>query len=160
MREILFRGKRIDNYVNDKSIDYTETGVGEWAYGAIIHRRYYKNKYVIVIRTEDSGFDNYSDYEVDPLTVGQYTGLTANGKKIFEGDIIRANHDGAIGIVRFGEYMSPSDPGNTRHIGYYVDWQGKEKDFLRADLGYWASRSDVKVIGNIHDNPELLEDKS
>lgn len=85
MREILFRGKRIDDYVNDKSIDYTEKGAGEWVYGDIIHRRYYKNKDVVVIRTEDSGFDNYSDYEVDPETVGQYTGLTdKDDRKIFE----------------------------------------------------------------------------
>ena len=152
MREILFRGKRIDDYVNDKSIDYAEKGAREWAYGDIIHRRYYKNKDVVVIRTEDSGFDNYSDYEVDPSTIGQYTGLTANGKKIFEGDIVKV-----------------SSPAGS---SYYAK--------IEYDCGcYWISNPDiqipdtinnfnmefVEVIGNIHDktelldNSELLEDK-
>lgn len=145
MREILFRGKRIDN--------------GEWVYGSrVIQSGEWLNK-------DEKATDEYwiygkrgEIYLVDSSTAGQYTGLTdKNGKRIFEDDIIRANHDGAVGVVRFGEYMSPSDPDPTRHIGYYVDWQGKEKDFLRADLGYWTSRSDVEVIGNIHDNSELLE---
>ena len=139
MREILFRGKRIDN--------------GEWVEGSLSIEYYQKFAGVVMISPSEDEI-----YKVDPSTVGQYTGLTdKNGKKIFEGDIIRENYDGAVGVVRFGEYMSPSDPDPTLHIGYYVYWQGKEKDFLRADLGYWASRNDVEVIGNIHDNPELLE---
>ena len=158
MREILFRGKRIDN--------------GEWVEGSLIN----DGRCFIAIhpslafgptsKDEINGetlWGFYPFFEVDPSTVGQYTGKRdkngKNGKKIFEGDIIRFNYDGAVGIVRFGEYMSPSDPNLTRHIGYYVDWQGKEKDFLRVDLYYWASRSDVEVVGNIHDNPELLEGK-
>lgn len=137
MREMLFRGKRIDN--------------GEWIYGDLI-----QDGKGYVGMWEQTPLSH--NYKIDPSTVGQYTGLTdKNGKKIFEGDIIRANHDGAVGVVRFGEYMSPSDLGDTRHIGYYVYWQGKEKDFLRADLGYWASRNDVEVIGNIHNNPERVE---
>ena len=130
MREILFRGKRVDN--------------GEWVYGDIIHRRYYKNTDVVVIRTEDSGFDNYSDYEVDPDTVGQYTGLNdKTGKKIFEGDIISC--------------------------GYLCDFF---VEYSEEDAEYWANFGDsigslrtyfdpkrATVIGNIYDNPELLEVK-
>ncbi|MBK6089655.1 YopX family protein [Ruminococcus difficilis] len=150
MREILFRGKRIDDYVNDKSIDYAEKGAREWAYGDIIHRRYYKNKDVVVIRTEDSGFDNYSDYEVDPSTIGQYTGLTANGKKIFEGDIVKVtglypDRDGEKRIwrrFRVGEVF-------YYHGAFYFDkW-----------LLCKTSEKCLEIIGNIHDNPELLEDK-
>lgn len=54
MREILFRGKRIDN--------------GEIVYGDLIHRKQLKNE-VLVIRCNDFGFDNFSEYEVDPSTV-------------------------------------------------------------------------------------------
>lgn len=140
MREILFRGKRsgIIDHEND---------------GELIEGGYMEINGQSLIMTDD-----HRILAVDPSTVGQYTGKTDKYNAIiFEDDIIRANHDGAVGVIRFGEYMSPSDPDSTRHIGYYVDWQGKEKDFLRADLGYWASRSDVEVIGNIHDNPELVE---
>lgn len=150
MREILFRGKPVYNkrykWVHDDGFCYGAPAV---PYKSLFYA-YYKPY-------EDDEDCAAMLVDIDPDTIGQYTGLTANGKKIFEGDIIRANHDRAVGVVRFGEYMSPSDPDPTRHIGYYVDWQGKEKDFLRADLGYWSSRSDVEVIGNIHDNPELLE---
>lgn len=128
MREILFRGKRIDN--------------GEWVYGDIIHRRYLK-KDVVVIRTEDSGFDNYSDYEVDPSTVGQYTGLTdKNGKKIFEGDIV--GDGGFSGIVVFDD----KDDGAFLVIDpFAVDTDGE----------FFSGLIDREVTGNIHDDPELLE---
>lgn len=144
MREILFRGKIVDHPTR-------------WAQG-------YLTQYSGTTQNGKTYIDSFiqtSHYGHGELvkndTIGQFTGKTDKYKaKIFEDDIIRANHGGAFGVIRFGEYMSPSDPGNTRHTGYYVDWQGEDKDYLRADLGYWASRSDVEVIGNIHDNPELL----
>ena len=83
---------------------------------------------------------------VDPKTVGQYTGLTdKNGTKIFEGDILRFTELGhtANGVVVFAnEY-----PG-----GWLV--QGKHTE-SKCSL---AMRRNVEVIGNIHDNPELLEE--
>ncbi len=69
MREILFRGKRIDN--------------GKWVYGDLVQSPAHC---VVQIYEQDLCGDNFA---VDPSTIGQYTGLTDNnGKKIFEGDII------------------------------------------------------------------------
>ena len=142
MREILFRGKRsgIIDHEND----------GEWTEGG-----YFEINGQSLIMTDD-----HRVLAVDPSTVGQYTGKTDKYKAmIFEDDIIRANHDGAVGVIRFGEAVGVY-PANACHVSFYVDWQGEDKDYLRADLGYWASRSDVEVVGNIHDNPELLKSRS
>lgn len=74
MREILFRGKRVDN--------------DEWVVGDLIHRQIWKRS-LTVIRVSDDGFEHYEEYEVIPETVGQFIGLTdKNGNKIFESDIV------------------------------------------------------------------------
>lgn len=121
-REILFRGKRMDN--------------GEWSYGFILHAQ-----------NDDSWcITNEVEYlhDVDGNTVGQYTGLTdKNGVKIFEGDII--SYSGSKEVVRFN--TSLNIPCFTTGIG------GGSSTRLHP---YKISKKHV-VIGNIHDDPELLE---
>lgn len=140
MREILFRGKRIDN--------------GEWIQGFLV---IWGNDYYIApdinAYTSMGGrgkgrcmmFGHY--YQVFPKTVGQYTGLTdktdKNGRKIFEGDIIRQK-----GFLN-----------NYYTSVWYASGRFLVKDYetlLPTQLG-GISRYKIEVIGNIHDNPELLE---
>ena len=130
MRDILFRGKRIDN--------------SEWAFGSLL-----------IGRTATFIWNNTEVFakDIDRSTVGQYTGLTdKNGKKIFEGDIIK--------IVPDYDY---SDDYSISKVYSYngilcVDYHGD--DFDSTALGFlddYLPDGDFEVIGNIHDNPELLE---
>ena len=86
-REILFRGKRIDN--------------GDWVYGDLIH-----NIDCVKVRERETDINRIAkSYEVIPETVGQFTGLTdKNGKKIFEGDIVTGlfNYTDIIGHIVYG----------------------------------------------------------
>lgn len=136
MREILFRGKRKDN--------------GEWIYG------YYCvfNGMIHCIYTgyaETDCGDIYPDYyEVDPDTVGQYTGLTdKNGRKIFEGDIIEGhchsqwNHELMRCVIAYNrDHFEARHYTNGIHGNYFTYKTVFSKD--------------VVVIGNIYDNPELI----
>ena len=130
MREILFRGKRMDN--------------GEWVYGYYVHigpvscqRTYIIPEYASALYVN----------EVYPSTVGQYTGLKdKNGKRIFEGDVAKVlqGKDKDIAYVGFenGAFMLYPKTGNI---------------YERTLWEYWYNDWDVEVIGNITDNPELLE---
>lgn len=79
------------------------------------------------------------------------------GKKIFEGDIVyytTPDDSRAYGLVKFGEHGN----GGTCNVGFCIDWFGRyDTGWLRNDIGFWAKYREIKVIGNIHDNPELLE---
>lgn len=142
MREVLFRGKLIDN--------------GKWVQGYLY--RFWDHAYILWGMIGGRTGDVPDMKEVDAETVCQYTGLTdKNGRQIFEGDIVRDHFNASImGIVRYGEYKSVfNDDAFTGHVGFYIEWQ-KRKNVLRKDLGYWARNSEF--IGNIFDNPELLEE--
>ena len=136
MREILFRGKRIDN--------------GELVEGGIVHQTDYYgdsvDRYFIIDGTDTDDIIGPA-YRVHPDTVGQYTGLTdKNGKKIFEGDIVQEDdviHNGEIQIK--GKVGSISFEKSCFVVLYNDTW-----DFLQTNAKV------VLVIGNIHDNPELL----
>lgn len=137
MREILFRGKRIDN--------------GEWVVGIPWIFTPPVNKAVIVYAMglvgEDDDTSRYCEcHEVDPSTIGQYTGLTdKNGKKIFEGNIVKG-------------FYKPTD----KLVCGSVKYENHLARMLILNRGVCAGLSHchhVEVIGNIHDDPELLEGK-
>lgn len=124
MRDIIFRGKRIDN--------------GEWVEGYFVNLwliHYQKHQPIITD-------NNAVSYNVDPSTVGQYTGLCdKNGKKIFEGDIMAFTAYGFdyVGTVEFA-YGSASVM--CEHASPFLDQA--------------VSKHGAYIIGNMHDNPELL----
>lgn len=143
-REILFRGKRIDN--------------GEWVEGQYItDEKDSVHAYVGYLFGVSNGVVHDTDIvEVIPHTVCRYIGLTdRNGRKIFEGDIVRdIFNSSVVGSVRYGEYRNAfNDDEHGGHIGFYIEWKEK-KDLLRKDLLYWVNNSEF--IGNIFDNPELM----
>ena len=122
MREILFRGKRTDN--------------GNWIEGHLFART--NDCFIIPLPIITS------KSLVNRETVGQFTGLTdKNGKKIFEGDIVR--------------YMSKE----TMVVVWNKDSASFAIAYSAINFNYLATISSahiyLEVIGNIHDNPELLE---
>ena len=137
MREILFRGKRVDN--------------GEWIQGDIV--QFPVHGVVRIVEQEPS----YKDAEVDSDTVGQYTGLTdKNGKKIFEGDIIHLEYSQVFfGGVYFGEYTAEV----SYKEGCFITDGINNGDEIETPLSGFDN-DEVEIIGNIHDNPELLGGES
>ena len=128
MREILFRGKRKDN--------------SEWVYG----------NYAVTDNNEKQHFifqNKAFEFEVDPETVGQFTSLTdKNGKKIFEGDILREYHPEQDVIIEWSDGSFGFRRAN------------KPKDCVYSTIRYMQNAmSRLKIIGNIYDNTELLEEK-
>ena len=111
---------------------------GEWVQGFLFVSR--KGEYKI--KWYDPHYGSAKTSEVFPETVGQFTGLTdQNGTKIFEGDIVDIlTENEEIGVVEW-------DDG-----GFIVSADGFCVDFHTNING-----TDLEVIGNIHDNPELLE---
>ena len=138
MREILFRGRTIDN---------------RWKKGYLIteDEQNESGKWEKVYKIHDG--ESFK-YEVNPETIGQYTGLRdKNGKKIFEGDILAfTTYDGRIlieGVVRYGKFNYFNYNGAKTSYGWFID--DGEMSYLDG------SNPELHIIGNIHDNPELLE---
>ena len=140
MREILFRGKVINR---DKGYHRTEYKNGEWVYGLVT--KLYDKRFES-LPAEMTNTNGISGIEIDYKTVGQYTGLNdKNGNKIFEGDILKFNSDNEISYYDV-VYSEADCRWIVRQNGIYPD-----------DLDDFVEKY-MTVAGNIHDNPELLEE--
>lgn len=144
MREILFRGKRVDN--------------GEWVNGYYVaanhhwHNRGVHKDWIITAACSNGGwFALHGRQPVVADTVGQYTGLTdKNGRKIFEGDIVEGHCHSAWSHTLQRCVIACGRHGfEARH---HIDGLDSEYYTYRVLFS-----KDVEVIGNIHDTPELLE---
>ena len=128
MREILFRGKRLDN--------------GEWVVGHLCEN-YLRVGDTCICCTVELRF-----YPVYPDTVGQYTGLgDKNGKPIFEGDIIKIPDD----YDEFG-----MNAGEVYEVYFCCGGFRLKPKYSKSRGYYLEDDKTVEVIGNIHDNPEML----
>ena len=142
MREILFRGKSVDD--------------GEWVFGSLVITTLepvddapIKHYHIedMTIGCFPNEFQSGLSETIDPNTVGQFTGLTdKNGKKIFEGDIVQ--YYGTYALEVFIE----NGHAKTRWFDTVTNSECEELFF-----GDDESLGECEVIGNIHDNPELLE---
>lgn len=126
MRELKFRGKRIDN--------------GEWVYGSLIIE---KDPIADVLKYFIKPFNFLVGKLVVPETIGQYLeAKDRNGKEIYESDIVRYN-DKHVGVIiwKYTSFILEllNDKKNTIILWYDVD-----------------TKNNIEVIGNIYENPELL----
>lgn len=120
-RKIKFRGKSLNT--------------GLWSYGDL--------------RQDNIRRKAYVEYEVDPETIGQFTGLTdCNGKEIFEGDIIESG--GFRHIVEYDAKQARYSAMNAMHINHPI-YGGSSISQL------WVDECRKVVIGNIYDNPEMIK---
>lgn len=136
MHEILFRAKAINR---DKGYHKTKYKNGDWVYGLVT--RLYDERFEN-LPAEITNVNGVSGIEVDYKTIGQFTGLVDNnGNDIFEGDVV--------------DYISSDVIGNPQTGTIIVE------DMTDYDtMIYLNHSSEVVIIGNIHDNPELLKSPS
>ena len=136
-REILYRGKRVDN--------------GDWGYGYAVKGN--DKKYQMFIAASIGvGFftGGIIAYEVIPETVGQFTGLTdKNGKKIFEGDIVRRFNGRGQEVMRYAVKW------NTDCCMFVLVCEDTYFGEYTSDFTVFYGE-ELEIVGNVHDNPNLL----
>lgn len=166
MREILFRGKRVDN--------------GEWVEGHLLEYKKQEHRCYIVTNFDT---DRWEYFEVIPETVGQYIGLVdKKDNKIFEGDIARfvPSHTNKYCDDEWRDFMKSIDDLKTdeEYTRFNDEFDEKENNYLekfrvnrevkfqdgtfycRGFYGYEGQEvnfGETEIVGNIHDNPDLVE---
>lgn len=142
MRRIKFRGKCVAD----------SKYAGQWVYGGYSEPQEdcKQNEGLITVYL---GGSSTCKYHVIPNTVGQFTGLRDSiGREIYEGDIIRSFDSKGEPIIHYLLY-------DNEEAGFVAILKGSAK----GDFGYgrcyqqWITECEKEVIGNVHDNPELLK---
>ena len=107
----------------------------KWRYGDLVQEKWGQGKAIMIKKDKTA-------WSVLEETIGEYTGLKdKNGKEIFEGDIVYIIPEDETGVIEW-------DNERVRYIVIY--------DNIITDFDNWYGK-DLEVIGNIYDNPELLE---
>ena len=137
MREIEFRGKVRD--------------YNEWIYGSLEHiTETYKGEE----DTQDCNIYQIVNYDgvafyINPETIGQYTGLKdKNGKKIYEGDIVEVNNEVIAKVIWDNGYLG---------FFLYANEENSIDTFENGEQPLYDYEGSIEVIGNIYDNPELID---
>jgi uncharacterized phage protein (TIGR01671 family) len=142
MREIRFRGKRIDN--------------GEWVYGWYVKDWEGGSRIVTefgpdITHCWDCGANEQKSFKVDPKTVGQYIGEhDKKGVDAYEGDIVK----GHVLNCDTGRYVNFIGVVKFRNAAYVLDGYSKYLQEKRYNVKFYRS---FEIIGNIYENPELLK---
>jgi uncharacterized phage protein (TIGR01671 family) len=146
MREIKFRGKRVDN--------------GEWVYGSLVQCDITGKRYILPMGSDANESDKVRHegclmlftFEVIPETVGQYTGLEdKNSKEIYEGDIIRVTNE----VDEVNELDSDTGIGVVEWLDRWGFWNISN---IENGLGDILNCRYVEIIGNIHENKYILKE--
>lgn len=142
MIETLYRGKRTDN--------------NEWVEGV-----YFPPAHTIItfVNSGTEENPNYEDYPVIPETVGRFTGLVIDNKKVFEGDIVR-KYGGWRGPI-IGEVVFKSNGARIKYADDYANKGYSYEDFAKNKFWQDGNASGefhytFSILGNKFDNPELL----
>ena len=128
MREILFRGKHMHVCPENKHLD------GTWVEGYLADENHIN--------------DGKYEFLIDPETICQYTGLTdKNGKKIWENDILEGHLDDKF----------PKNVTREKVIWHENGWKTEEPGCVNKEYLDEFDAENFEVVGNVFDNPELLE---